>query len=157
MSLRLRLSVILTSVLLATVVVAMTYLTWSVRRSISDESNSSIELSSGLLALVVRYGTPDKLATMIEQLGAELARFGDTGHLRIGITTDSGAHVKFPVPEDVPQWFVQLVYPELLQLVRVVRIGDGHERIVLRTVITERIARVSIDRRRERRIARGRT
>ena len=143
MSLRLQLSVILTSVLLAIVIITLAYLMLNVRRAVSDELNASVELSSKLIRLVLRYVPPDSLHAMTAQLGTELARVGDTRHLRIGVTTDaafSGVQSELPVPEDVPRRFVRLVHPEPIKLVRIVKLGSGPERIVLRADAADEIS-----------------
>jgi len=142
MSLRLRLSVILTFVLLATIVVGMTYLIFNVRQAISAELKSSVELSSKLIALTLSHVPEGNVEAMAAQLGEQLAQVGDTRHLRIGVTTDSsysGVQAELPSPSDVPGWFVRLVHPEPLQLVRVVTLGGGPERIVLRADAADEI------------------
>lgn len=143
MSLRLRLSLILTFVLLATIVVGTTYLMLNARRAISEELKSSVEVSSKLIALVLSHVPPDNVEAMAARLGRELAGVGDTRHLRIGVTTDpsyAGARAELPSPAGVPAWFVRLVHPEPLQLIRVVRLGGGPVRIVLRADAADEIA-----------------
>ena len=121
----------------------MTYLMLNVRQAISDELNSSVEFSSKLVVLGLRHVPSDKLKAMTEQLGSELARVGNTRHLRIGMTTDStfsGVQTDLPAPDRVPQWFVRLVHPEPIMLVRVVQVGDGPERIVIRADAADEIS-----------------
>ena len=142
MSLRLRLSVILTFVLIATIAIGMTYLMLNARQAISEELKSSAELSSKMIALALAHVPPDNVDAMTNELADQLASVGDTRHLRISVTTDprySGVQAELPSPEDVPVWFVSLVHPEPLQLVRVIKLGVGPERIVLRADASDEI------------------
>ena len=143
MSLRLRLSVTLTVVLLATVVVGMSYLMLNVRQAIREELNSSVELSSNLIGLLLRHVPPGNVETLAGQLDTQLAGVGDTRHLRINLINDASTpsiHTELPAPDDVPRWFVRLVHPEPIELVRVVKLGGGPQHILLRADATDEIA-----------------
>lgn len=142
MSIRLRLSVVLTFVMLATICIGTTYLIVNVRQAISDELKSSVELSSKLIALVLSQIPPDNVEVTTARIAEQLGGVGDTRHLRISITTDSsfsGVQGELPSPPHVPAWFVRLVHPEPLQLVRVLHLGEGAERIVLRADASDEI------------------
>ena len=143
MSLRFRLNLALTIVLCIAVFVVMAYLVVNARRAISEELNASVELSSKLVALVLGDVPPSELAELTAELGAQLASVGDTRHLRIAITSEeryAGAQSAFPAPPGVPRWFVRLVNPEPLLLVRAVTIGNGPEQVLLRADAADEIA-----------------
>jgi len=134
MSLRLRLNVILTCVLLATVVVGMSFLMLDVRRSIRDELNASVELSSKLIALALRQVAPDDRGRVTREIAGQLARVGDTRHLSIRVVRGNPLaqyQIPIPRPPGVPNLFVRLVHPEPLQLVRVLTLGDGPDSIIV--------------------------
>jgi len=134
MSLRLRLNLILTFVLSATIVVGMTYLLFDVRRAISEELHSSVDLSSKLIALALQRIPLHDRGRVADEIGTQLARVGNTRHLRIFVATSAAsasAQALLRTPAGVPAWFVRLVHPEPLQLVRELNLGEGPDRIVV--------------------------
>ncbi len=142
MSLRLRLSVVLTVVLIGTVVIGMMFLILDVRRSVHDELNSSVELASKLIALALEQVAPDERGRVTREFGQQLARVGDTRHLSITVVRESAlAQQQFLVPEPagVPTWFATLVHPDPLQLMRILEPGVGPERIVVRADASDEI------------------
>ena len=141
-SLRLRLSIILTFVLIATTVVGMTYLMLNARQAISEELKSSVELSSKLIAMVLTHVPAGNVEAMSGELADKLASVGDTRHLRISVTTDphyAGIQAELPSPEDVPGWFVRMVHPQPLALIGVTKLGVGPQSIILRADAADEI------------------
>lgn len=135
MSLRLRLNVILTVLLFTTVVIGMTYLLLDVRRAIAEELQSSVDLSSKLIALALQQIPAHDRGRVAEEIGEQLARVGDTRHLHISVAKrgffESVQPVQ-PYPLAVPAWFAYLVHPEPVQLTRVLSVGEGPEQVVVR-------------------------
>ncbi|MGR9092400.1 MAG: hypothetical protein ACU85U_17655, partial [Gammaproteobacteria bacterium] len=85
MSLRLRLSVVLTFVLVGTIVIGMTFLILDVRRSVRDELNSSVALASKLIALALEQVAPGERGRVTREFGEQLSLVGDTRHLSITV------------------------------------------------------------------------
>lgn len=142
MSLRLRLSVVLTIVLIGTVVIGMTFLILDVRRSVHDELNASVELASKLIALALEQVAPGERGRVTREFGEKLARVGDTRHLSITVMRASAlTQMPFaePEPAAVPAWFASLVHPDPLQLMRILEPGVGPELIVVRADAADEI------------------
>ena len=142
MSLRLRLSVVLTVVLIGTIVIGMTFLMLDVRRSVHDELNSSVALASKLIALALEQVAPGERGRVTREFGEQLALVGDTRHLSITVArATSLAQLQFAVPEPagVPAWFARLVHPDPLQLMRILEPGVGPDLIVVRADASDEI------------------
>lgn len=143
MNLRLRLSLILSFVLIATVGVGMSYLLLDVRRTITDELQSSIEISSRLIALALQQRPPAERATLAAEIGEQLSRVGNTRHIYIALArggTVVEGQTESLARDDAPPWFVRLVHPEPLELVRELHLGEGGERIIVRANASDEIA-----------------
>ncbi len=142
MSLRLRLSVVLTIVLVGTVVIGMTFLILDVRRSVHDELNASVELASKLIALALEQVAPGERGRVTREFGEQLARVGDTRHLSITVaraTSLTPLQFAAPEPAGVPTWFASLVHPDPLQLMRILEPGVGPELIIVRADASDEI------------------
>ena len=142
MNLRLRLSALLGAVLVVGIGIGMVYLILDVRRAIEDELIASVGLASTLIAVAIGQVEADARDPMMRRIGAQLAQMGDTRHLHIRPLSD-GFDAQQPLlqasPPDVPAWFVRLVDPAPLQLVRVIEIGGGQGGIVVRADPTDEI------------------
>lgn len=145
MSLRLRLNLLLIAIFVLTLAVGAVYVMSNTRRAVKDELQSSIELSSTLIALMVDYTATDNPTSSARELIRQVARIGHTRHLHIEMA-DSNALPALAIPEVLeseiaaPQWFVQLVQPEPIELVRSVRIPGTDKHVIVRADAGDEIA-----------------
>ncbi|HMM77758.1 MAG TPA: histidine kinase [Gammaproteobacteria bacterium] len=133
MSLLLRLSAVVFGILLLSVAIGAYNLVANVRRAVSDEMSSSLELTTMLLQLQVdgvAGGQPASIAEWRERLGG--LRY--SRHLRLSLAAPGTPASPSPaMPErvaGVPQWFVRMVAPRAHELVRAIPLGGDSQVIV---------------------------
>ena len=133
MSLLLRLGTVVFGILLVSLAVGAYGLVDNVRRAVSAEMNSSLELTTTLLQLQVDRepaGRPASLADWRERLH-ELRH---SRHLRLSLVAPGeSVPVASPAPArvpGVPGWFVRKVSPQGHELVRHVPLGDDGQVVV---------------------------
>jgi two-component system sensor histidine kinase UhpB len=134
-SLRLRLNLILTLVFVVTLVVGATYTIANARRAIGAELGASIELASRLLASVLTAVPANESLAVVDKLVDDLNRTGKLRHLRIEANFDHAAMLGSREGFGgitAPAWFVRLVGPEPLELVRVISAEGGARPVVVR-------------------------
>ena len=134
MSLLLRLSMVVVCILLLTVAVGAVNLVANVRRAVSDEMSSSLELTTVLLQLQVDAADGQQTAS-VAAWRERLRSLRYSRHLRLSLAAP-GQHREMPiiVPDSVPGvpgWFVRVVAPRGPELVRRIPLGlDGQALIV---------------------------
>lgn len=142
MSLLLRLSVVVFCLLLLSVAVGAFTLVSNVRRAVSDEMGSSLELTTMLLHLQADGVHGTRPASIVEWR-ERLASLRHSRHLRLGLAAPGVDVATVNPPQDqvqgVPQWFVAAVAPSVDELVRVIPLG-GDGQVVVRADPDDEIA-----------------
>lgn len=134
MSLLLRLSVVVFGILLLSAAVGAYHLVANVTRAVSDEMNSSLELTTMLLRLQVDGVGGGQLGSIVEWR-ERLAGLRNSRHLRLALAAP-GASTSLgrATPErvaGVPHWFVHMVAPRGHELVRTIPLG-GEGQVIVR-------------------------
>jgi two-component system sensor histidine kinase UhpB len=143
MSLLLRLSALVVCILLLSMAVGAVNLVANVRRAVSDEMSSSLELTTMLLQLQVDadHGRePASIAVWRDRLQA--LRY--SRHLRLSLA-GPGHEEAAPVPgpgavPGVPGWFVRIIAPRGPELLRRIPLGDGGQQVIVRADPADEIA-----------------
>ncbi len=135
MSLLLRLSLVVACILLLTGAVGAVNLVANVRRAVSDEMSSSLELTTMLLQLQVDAGDGQQ-PVLVAAWRERLRSLRYSRHLRLSLA-GPGQQGELPiiVPESVPGvpgWFVRVVAPHSPELLRRIPLGGNGQEVMVR-------------------------
>lgn len=138
MSLRFRLNLLITFMLLLILTAGAMVVIQQARRAVAEETNSTANLTLNLLevALAQSRSEEDPVQAVLAQIG----KFEQTRHLHIAVTGADGRplrgypHVEIMHQADAPDWFARLVRPPPLELRREVdRAGRPPMEILIET------------------------
>ena len=137
MNLRLRLTVLLASMFVLTLAVGAAYVMKNARAAVADELLSSLDLASNLIGLMVAHEAGETAAPEAARLARQLAGLGHPRHLHIELSGEPGSAMRAlagPLgnPARAPAWFVRLIAPEHLDLIRSVRVPNSGLFVIVR-------------------------
>ena len=139
MSLRFRLSLLITLLFIAVLCAGSLYAIINARKTITEEIQSAALLTSNMLAASISAIRSSGDPGLYDELLAELGKLETTRHLQIIISLDHGigsAHPlqpTAPLDSDAPGWFINLVKPPIMEFKRVITsIGASGTEIIIR-------------------------
>ncbi len=139
MSLRFRLSLLITLLFIAVLCAGSLYAITSARKTITEEIQSAALLTSNMLAASISTIRSSGDPGLYDDLLAELGKLETTRHLQIIISLDLGIGSARPLlpatslEADAPGWFINLVEPPVMEFKRVITsIGASGTEIIIR-------------------------
>ena len=139
MSLRFRLSLLITLLFIAVLCAGSLYAIINARKTITEEIQSAALLTSNMLAASISAIRSSGDPGQYDELLAELGKLETTRHLQIIISLDHGIgsarplQPAAPLDSDAPGWFIDLVEPPIMEFKRVLTsIGASGTEIIIR-------------------------
>ncbi|MEX2365567.1 MAG: histidine kinase, partial [Pseudohongiellaceae bacterium] len=137
MTLRLRLTLIITGLLLFSIVAGLSRVVLSARESVAAEVESTLEYSGQLLDVFLGAHQAHIVPEDLPQLIESLLQIDNVRHLQVDVLSTNPMYQHLIKREEVdeidaPRWFVNLVRPAPLELVRSLG-ADSGTALVLRT------------------------
>ena len=139
MSLRFRLSLLITLLFIAVLCAGSLYAITNARKTITEEIQSAALLTSNMLAASISAIRSSGDPGLFDDLLAELGKLETTRHLQIIISLDHGIGSARPLlpatslDSDAPGWFINLVKPPVMEFKRVITsIGVSGTEIIIR-------------------------
>ena len=139
MSLRFRLSLLITLLFIAVLCAGSLYAIINARKTITEEIQSAALLTSNMLAASISAIRSSGDPGLYDELLAELGKLETTRHLQIIISLDHGIgsarplQPAAPLDSDAPGWFINLVKPPIMEFKRVITsIGASGTEIIIR-------------------------
>ena len=139
MSLRFRLSLLITLLFIAVLCAGSLYAIINARKTITEEIQSAALLTSNMLAASISAIRSSGDPGLYDELLAELGKLETTRHLQIIISLDHGIgsarplQPTAPLDSDAPGWFINLVKPPIMEFKRVITsIGASGTEIIIR-------------------------
>lgn len=130
MSLRVRLNLLITAIFLLVLFAGAMLVIHYARRAVEEETRSTANLTLNLLEVALASTTP--AANPLEAIFGHLARFEETRHLHIDLLRPDGTRETGYPPlsisraAEAPDWFVRLVTPPTLRLMRNIAPADSY-------------------------------
>ncbi|MBI5617270.1 MAG: HAMP domain-containing protein [Gammaproteobacteria bacterium] len=137
MNLRLRLTLLLTSIFVITLGVGAGYVMKNARAAVTDELLSSLDLASSLIGLMVAQEASETSAPDPVRLARQLTGLGHPRHLHIELSSSPEALVlALPAAGGnrarAPDWFIRTIEPDRLDLLRSVRVPNSGLHVIVR-------------------------
>ena len=139
MSLRFRLSLLITLLFIAVLCAGSLYAIINARKTITEEIQSAALLTSNMLAASISALQSSEDPGLYDELLSELGKLETTRHLQIIISLDLGIgsasplQPTLPLDSDAPSWFINLVKPPIMEFKRVITsIGASGTEIIIR-------------------------
>jgi len=149
MSLRARLSILITLLFLLIFVGGSVFIINNARRAIHDEVQSAASFTLQLIEIALSSINESGQSDMEENLLAKVSRLESSRHLQIRILNHSNLEnrvpvsAEIPINADAPDWFVKLVKPRFVEYRRVFSsVGNKVTEIVIRTDPSDEISEV---------------
>lgn len=147
MSLRFRLTLLITLLFIAVLCAGSSYAIISARKTVTEEMQSAALLTSNMLTASISTIQSSGNQGLYDQLLSELAQLEATRRQQILISLDLGVgnarplQPPLPVDADAPAWFINLVEPPVMELKRVfTSVGGSGTEIIIRADPSAEIA-----------------
>ena len=139
MSLRFRLTLLITLLFIAVLCAGSVYAIISARKTVTEEIQSAALLTSNMLTASISTIQGSGSQGLYDQLLSELSKLETTRHLQILISLDLGVGTArplqpaLPLHAEAPDWFVNLVEPPVMEFKRVfTSVGGSGTEVVIR-------------------------
>ena len=139
MSLRFRLTLLITLLFIAVLCAGSSYAIISARKTVTEEIQSAALLTSNMLTASISTIQSSDNQGLYDQLLSELSKLETTRHLQILISLDLGvgtAHPllpSLPLDAEAPDWFINLVEPPVMEFKRVfTSVGGSGTEVIIR-------------------------
>ena len=139
MSLRFRLTLVITLLFIAVLCAGSSYAIISARKTVTEEMQSAALLTSNMLTASISTIQSSGNLGLYDQLLSELAQLEATRRQQILISLDLGVgnaqplQPPLPVDADAPVWFINLVEPPVMEFKRVfTSVGGSGTEVIIR-------------------------
>ncbi|MDX1519745.1 MAG: histidine kinase [Gammaproteobacteria bacterium] len=149
MSLRARLSILITLLFLLILVGGSIFIIGNARRAIHDEVQSAARFTLQLIEIALSSVNDSGQSDVEENLLSKVSRLESSRHLQIRILNRTHLESRLPastdltIKADAPDWFVQLVKPQFIEYRRVFSTGNNQvTEILIRADPSDEISEV---------------
>ena len=139
MSLRFRLTLLITLLFIAVLCAGSVYAIISARKTVTEEIQSAALLTSNMLTASISAIQSSDDQGLYDQLLSELSKLETTRHLQILISLDLGVGTarpllpSLPLDAEAPEWFINLVEPPVMEFKRVfTSVGGSGTEVIIR-------------------------
>lgn len=139
MSLRFRLTLLITLLFIAVLCAGSSYAIISARKTVTEEIQSAALLTSNMLTASISTIQSSDDQGLYDQLLSELSKLETTRHLQILISLDLGVGTarpllpSLPLDAEAPDWFINLVEPPVMEFKRVfTSVGGSGTEVIIR-------------------------